>query len=682
MGNQALTVLQHATVGLARLAQQYKNRANVANLITAMLAEVQTLEQVANDLYNLRLLPNSNAVPPQAGASGAQLDRLGRILGVKRNGLGDASYLIRLRAQIILNVGSGTPLDLYALLDALLAGVPGSYSVLEEQFPRGVSMKAYGTPIATALDFAAVLKLAKDGGVNLVFEYATDIDANSFVMEPLGTYLAGAYAAGVSSVQADDPGQPTLTVNPGWTAGDASNPSSWQPYNNSGGLEPITPSRFKDGTGREALGGSGWVYRVAWSVANTTQKGILSIAGLTPPGGVAFARNKVYLFEFWARGAGGMIGQPGFSSNSNAPAPTINTQVVGPNITTNWQRYVLRVAYGNGQNADNGIYIGVTPYGGGQTGSVDFTDFRVIDEVSIAAGFPPSGSLVIDKGTATEETIAYSALSADGVVTLSAPTAKAHDVGAALQVAGSTGLGLDTGLPSLVSAAAGAGATVLAAGTTNLLAWSQDFSNAAWIKQPGLTVGAFAIAPDGTNTAQTINDSTPQAAIVQNISALPGGATLVTWSMWLRNSVGGVATLQIYDSTTAATLATLAVNAGAAWQRYSVSVVVPAGHATQTVLVIPLGGSVIAWGPQYEPYASAPTPYLPTAGIAPLTSPAFPASSAIVIAKGTTVEETITPTAFSLGQFTLPAPGLAFAHPLGDLVQLAAPPGGKLAGVY
>jgi hypothetical protein len=148
---------------------------------------------------------------------------------------------------------------------------------------------------------------------------------------------------------------------------------------------------------------------------------------------------------------------------------------------------------------------------------------------------------------------------------------------------------------------------------TNLLTWSEDFTNAAWTKGPNVTVTPNNVAaPDGNLTADRIAASSGDNAMSQ--SALVTGNQYYTFSIWLRSDSSIGLTLLIFDGTGGGNT-TLNVTATTDWQQFSLTRLVPAG---QTGVVCYIGGAgsftnetIYAWGAQLTATAF-PVPYVPT----------------------------------------------------------------------
>jgi Conserved hypothetical protein 2217 (DUF2460) len=76
---------------------------------------------------------------------------------------------------------------------------------------------------------------------------------------------------------------------------------------------------------------------------------------------------------------------------------------------------------------------------------------------------------------------------------------------------------------------------------TNNLVYSQDFTNAAWTKASATATGAAGTAPDGTNTAVSLNDTSASVAgvVEQSITVADDGATYSV-SAWVKQGTGAI----------------------------------------------------------------------------------------------------------------------------------------------
>jgi hypothetical protein len=145
--------LDHEGQAHGRLPQEFKNSTTLKDLISALVAEVQELETVSEDLRLGRTIDD---------AEGVQLDLLGVLLGQERGGSSDADYKLKLKVKVRINLGSGTPED---LLSILVAQNPGIGFTLREFYPASFTIEADGVPDQPTLTGETV-QSAKAGGVN------------------------------------------------------------------------------------------------------------------------------------------------------------------------------------------------------------------------------------------------------------------------------------------------------------------------------------------------------------------------------------------------------------------------------------------------------------------------------------------------------------------------------------
>jgi len=170
----------HVKRGLARFLQQYKNKPNLAALLSSYLRRVQELEDAAWEVILYRLLDN---------AEGIQLDRLGAIVGRGRGSLADPEYLLAIRAQIRINRSCGSPEDMIAVAGLTLpAGDAFSYG---EAYPATIVIQVLSPETDTVIGvlFDCLIR-TKPGGVRLLLEYSGVILGHTFTLSPYSSPVA------------------------------------------------------------------------------------------------------------------------------------------------------------------------------------------------------------------------------------------------------------------------------------------------------------------------------------------------------------------------------------------------------------------------------------------------------------------------------------------------------------
>lgn len=104
MNNNVTQITDHVQQALDRLLQQYKGRPRMQGLITALVNQIQDLENAIFPVGTETLLFNGQNYI----AKGAQLDGIGELVNVARNGLGDDEYLILILGTIGVNFSDTT----------------------------------------------------------------------------------------------------------------------------------------------------------------------------------------------------------------------------------------------------------------------------------------------------------------------------------------------------------------------------------------------------------------------------------------------------------------------------------------------------------------------------------------------------------------------------------------------
>lgn len=137
----------------AKLIDQFKAHVNIDAIVKAFVTQSQELEVASFDVIENTLIST---------AIGLQLDNLGDVVGVERQGRNDADYRVRIGAQISLNNANGTIEEILELIVAL----GGGDIDLEEIFPAKIGIQI-NDAVSNGTEIANVVSLAKAAGVGV-----------------------------------------------------------------------------------------------------------------------------------------------------------------------------------------------------------------------------------------------------------------------------------------------------------------------------------------------------------------------------------------------------------------------------------------------------------------------------------------------------------------------------------
>ncbi len=191
MNSSTTEITNHIQQALARAMQQYQSISTQytinyplsgvqlevsgwTGLLCAFVDQIQQLENTCFDVNNGRQLYNGTTTP----AVGAQLDGLGQIVGLNRNGLSDQEYILFLFGTIAANFSKATYLDIFNTASYLF----GTTQVfIQDYAPQSVAIEVAGSQLPSNLNAQAVaiLKTVPAGGVGILFVAQTS-QANAF----------------------------------------------------------------------------------------------------------------------------------------------------------------------------------------------------------------------------------------------------------------------------------------------------------------------------------------------------------------------------------------------------------------------------------------------------------------------------------------------------------------------
>lgn len=181
--------IDHVASALARLPQQWVDKANTIALLTIFAARFNDLEQAYQDL----LLKTGLAT-----SFGATVDQLGKLVGQTRQGNGDPTYQKYIGARILADNSDGTMEDIIAIVRAVLGDALGQViyrTVGNASFM--VEVQGRVVDATTAGVVQQMLIEGVSGGVRWIFVYSTVPLAQTFRFDTGPGFDVGHFATAV-----------------------------------------------------------------------------------------------------------------------------------------------------------------------------------------------------------------------------------------------------------------------------------------------------------------------------------------------------------------------------------------------------------------------------------------------------------------------------------------------------
>ena len=151
----------------------------------------------------------------------------------------------------------------------------------------------------------------------------------------------------------------------------------------------------------------------------------------------------------------------------------------------------------------------------------------------------------------------------------------------------------------------GCGSWLFEPQSTNIIEYSEDFSNSYWAKSGTVVISDAAVSPDGTLNADKLNFTASNGEIVKTMTFISGQT--YTMSFYAKTESG---TLDfIYGNMDYSTISGTATNE---WQRFVITQTLPTTTRYPKIQTTEIG-SLLLWGFQVEQQSYA-TSYIPTSG--------------------------------------------------------------------
>lgn len=166
-------VADHRPEAIANLKAQFRGKAAFGAFVGALVAPLNEIETTLFAMLAQRVDIDA--------AEGVQLDQLGAMLGVLRNGGSDAAYRLRIRAEIAVLSSRGTGDDIINATEDLVAGwgvklvepsfAPAEFEATLRRDSDGALLPLQGISEADADLIAQYIQRARAAGVYFVFRY-------------------------------------------------------------------------------------------------------------------------------------------------------------------------------------------------------------------------------------------------------------------------------------------------------------------------------------------------------------------------------------------------------------------------------------------------------------------------------------------------------------------------------
>jgi hypothetical protein len=202
----------HAGDAASRLLAQFDDAETLHAFVRLLVRPLQELEQAAFQLLDAFDLED---------AAGAQLDMLGGIVGMLRDGRSDIAYRAYIRAKILANVSDGAVETILKIARTLLGesatSITYEHGRVFDNHPAHFNLHVAATalrfpwdedseesPDVVAIALADAVFLAVSAGVSFTLFYQYTDDAHAFTFSSVGDAEEDSTTQGFADVSEDD----------------------------------------------------------------------------------------------------------------------------------------------------------------------------------------------------------------------------------------------------------------------------------------------------------------------------------------------------------------------------------------------------------------------------------------------------------------------------------------------
>lgn len=155
----------HIAELVGNLVEQFKAQPKLVGFLTAFARQIQEAENAAFEVLADSAIDS---------AVGVQLDGIGDIVGLPRDGLADPEYRTEIKAKILVNLSSGTIEQMIAVAAAMV-GTTKTIRLTEYtgSDPALIELEIVETIAEDGARIARLLESAKPAGVRLIFRWAS-----------------------------------------------------------------------------------------------------------------------------------------------------------------------------------------------------------------------------------------------------------------------------------------------------------------------------------------------------------------------------------------------------------------------------------------------------------------------------------------------------------------------------